>query len=352
MPTARTRRWIWALGTLVLLGLSFGAGRWLAPSLGGPPVDVAAAEPRISGTLGVDENPREPLPPAPGLRDAARPLPPLDAPLRLIASELAARATQGDAQAACRLAAEYEWCDALNSARSMAAVRVAQLPPLQAGQPAAPDLFADERQVVRAELDTAEGRFVRHCADAPPLDAARRVNYWRQAALQGHPAALRHYAIGNAFRFHDLLDALPELERYRREGGALALRAANAGDLAMMYALAMAHTEGSDGGYRPFLAQTLAPDAGRALVWFRRLQAAPAVQRLPETHALRQEIESYLSSLARLVPPNELQRAEAALAGYRAPSDTDPLPQAYPNGGLFDVARNDCDQAINQRGPG
>src|SRR5690606_41331228 len=65
-----------------------------------------------------------------------------------------------------------------------------------------------------------------------------------------------------------LHDALPIC--YRREAGALALRAANAGDPAMIYALAMAHAEGSDGRHRPFLAQTLPPDAGRALVWFRR----------------------------------------------------------------------------------
>ncbi|WP_298576936.1 hypothetical protein [uncultured Luteimonas sp.] len=287
------------------------------------------------------------------MRDLARPLPPLDAPLRVVASELASRAARGDARAACRLAAEYEWCDALGRARSMAAARVAQLPPLEAGR-RGPDLLADQRQAAEVALDSAEGRFSQHCADAPPLHAARRVGYWRQAALRGHPAALRHYAIGNAFRFNDLLDALPELERYRREAGALALRSANAGDPAMMYALAMAHAEGSDGRYRPFLAQTLPPDAGRALVWFRRLQATPTVQRLPETHVVRLEIEGYLSSLSRLVPPDELRRAEAALAGYRPPMDgsADQLPQLFPNGGLLDVDRNDCDQQPGRHGGG
>jgi len=317
-------------------------------------VDAAATGSWIAAPPGADEHLRKPPPLAPGIRDAARPLPPLDAPLRLVAAELASRADQGDARAACRLAAEYEWCDALHAARSTAAVRVARLPPLETRQPATQDIFADERQAARVDLDVAERRFASHCADAPPLGAARRVGYWRQAALWRHPAALRHYTVGNAFRFHDLLDVLPELERYRREAGALALRAANAGDPAMIYALAMAHAEGSDGRHRPFLAQTLPPDAGRALVWFRRLKATPAVQRLPETHVLRREIDRYLPLLSSLVSPDELRRAEAALAGYRAPAGEDfvPLPPMYANGGLVDVGRNDCERERGQRGAG
>lgn len=349
MPNAGPRAWIWTLAVLALVALSFGAGRRQAASRPEPPPAGAWN----TEAPGEETSLREPVRPVSETRDAL-PLPPLDTPLRLTASELASRAARGDAPAACRLAAEYEWCDALGRERANAARLVERLPPPDRDRPAAPDPFADRRQAAQVDLDAAEERFARHCAGAPVLGAARRVGYWRQAALQGHPAALRHYAVGNAFRFHDLLDALPELERYRREAGTLALRGANAGDPAMMYVLAMAHAEGSDGQYRPFLAQTLSPDAGRALVWFRRLQDSPTVQRLPEAHAVRREIERSLSSLSRLVPPDELRRAEAASAGYRPTTDgsADLLPLVFPNGGLRDVNRQDCSQVPSRPGPG
>lgn len=355
-PPARMRRWVWTIGGVALLSLSFGAGWWL-PSRIGHAVDETPGDLTSAGAAGVSGGSDRPaIPPQLTSPDVARrPLPPLDAPLHLIAAELAARAGAGDARAACRLAAEYEWCDALRSRRAVAAARVARLPASGVAGSPDKDALTRERQAAGAALAAVDAQFAGHCADAPPLGAARRAGYWRQAALQGHPSALRHYAIGNAFRFHDILDALPELERYRREAGALALRAANAGDAAMIYALAMAHAEGSDSQHRPFLAQTLPPDAARALVWFRRLDTIPAVQRLPETHPLRREIDGYLASLPPLVSPDELLRAEAALAGYRPPTDegaADPLPRIYRNGGLGDVDRVACAQDMPTTGRG
>ena len=157
---------------------------------------------------------------------------------------------------------------------------------------------------------------------------------------------MRHYANGNAFRFDDMLDALPELARYRTEAESMAMRAANAGDLGMTYALAMGYAAGAEGGRRSFLAQVVQPDEARALALFRRLAEAPGFADMAPRHPVRHAIGANLSGLEDIVDPAALTRATQAMGAYRpqAESIAELMPRAFDNGGLGDVGREACDR--------
>ena len=274
------------------------------------------------------------------------PLPALDVPLRQSVEDLQERAAHGDALAACRIAAEYEWCERSRQRRAMS---TRQLDALRNMPPRPSRDEALARRLERATRFAAETdrEYRAHCDGAPALGAAQRANYWRQAALQGHLPSMRHYANGNAFRFDDMLDALPELARYRTEAESMAMRAANAGDMGMTYALAMGYAAGAEGGRRSFLAQAVRPDEARALVLFRRLAEAPGFADLAPRHPVRRAIGANLSGLEGIVDPAALARAAHAMGAYRpqaAGSIAELMPHAFDNGGLRDVGREACDR--------
>ncbi|MEH6420381.1 hypothetical protein, partial [Pseudomonas sp. CGJS7] len=202
------------------------------------------------------------------------PLPPVDTPLRLILPELQRRAASEPA-AACRLAAEMEYCDGLR-------LRLA-------GAENSLDNF--ERQLERMPQDTEQQREQRkrmaesyqnmtdrllsqseHCAQVPPIAAEQRAAYWRRAALAGLPAAMRHYASGNAFRYQELLDNLPGLATYRGEAESVARTAAQRGDARMLASLAYAYSPQRDGMRRNFLGQAVRPDPVESLALFLQLR--------------------------------------------------------------------------------
>ena len=273
-------------------------------------------------------------------------LPALDVPLRQSVGALRERAAQGDALAACRIAAEYEWCERVRQRRVVSARQVEMMrnaPPRSSRNEATARRFEQATRFA-AESDL---EYRRHCEGAPVLGAAQRANYWRQAALQGHLPSMRHYANGNAFRFDDMLDALPELARYRTEAESMALRAANAGDIAMTYALAMGYAAGAEGGRRSFLAQAVRPDEAKALVLFRRLAAAPGFAGMPPRHPVRRAVDANLPGLEGIVDPAAL--AQAARAMGAPPAETGPapdesMPRLLENGGLGDAGREACDR--------
>ena len=274
-------------------------------------------------------------------------LPALETPLRQSIEDLRERAAQGDALAACRIAAEYEWCERSRQRQTMSARRLEALrttPPQ-----AAPDAARASRRLEQATRFAAEAEqaYRLHCEGAPVLGAAERAGYWRQAALQGHLPSMRHYANGNAFRFDDILDALPELTRYRAEAESMALRAANAGDMAMTYALAMGYAAGADGGRRSFLAQAVQPDEARALVLFRRLSEAPGFAGIPPRHPVRRAVGANLPGLSTIVDSAAQAQAARAMGDYRPVPGASPIgtmPRAFENGGLGDAERQACDR--------
>ena len=282
-----------------------------------------------------------------------RPLPPLDAPLRLVIDDLMRRADAGDVAAACRVAAELERCGELRltvgafSATRREMQRLADEAPEEHRHAFVSRLEEIEAMAATAADETA------HCAGIQEPDPGERARYWRTAALGGHPAAVRHYAIGNAFRFDDMMGAVPELATYHNEAEAMARQAAMGGDLAMLHALAMAYLPPDDTvpetarpGRRTFLAQVVRPDAGQALAVLFAMQRHPTVRGLPQAHRLRMVVDFGLERLLMQEDAATVSKASAAADAWSrtwTPTREDPAELGmFVNGGLSDVPREAC----------
>lgn len=338
-----------------LLWRSAAGDPWQEPADGAVAAgDVGNAAAPPAAVEGGEAGPPERAAVAPPARP---PLPALDVPLRLVVDDLRRRADSGDAAAACRLAAEFERCRWLAAEANTFAPTDMLLENMlmQAsteGQAASVEPLVADRD--RAKVAAAEA--FEHCEGVAEPTASERVRHWRRAALGGHVPAMRHYAIGNAFRFDDLMEAVPELAVYRREAEQVALRAAAAGDAAAIHALAMAYLPGGSGedwmdsGFRPFLAQVIQPDPGKALAWLYALQLYPGVDSLPEDHPLRLLPAREVPQLAARLPPAQVAAARSAAADHargwpaelRAPARL----VVYSNGGIGDVMREECEPGI------
>ncbi|MCD9029057.1 hypothetical protein LDO26_12685 [Luteimonas sp. BDR2-5] len=345
------------LGLAVAVAVSVSVlGIWYVLVLRDGGADAATGSAGIAVPAATDATPAAGADTAPPSRIAqARaladtPLPPSDQPLRLIHDELVARAGRGDARAACRVAAEHERCDGQrqqlralqgqDAQQQALRERAAELP--QQARDAAGAAQARTRERIAA-LETA----IRHCEGIAPADPATRARYWRQAALAGHVPSMRHYASGNAFRFHDLMDALPALQTYRGEAEAVATRAAAQGDVASMYALAVAYSDGGTGHFRTFLAQSVTPDLAQALAWYRLLDAHPDIRALPDADPRRRVIRDGAAGLAAAATADEdaaARRIAARFPGAATPGEA-PAHQVgvFENGGMRDVGPEVCD---------
>lgn len=349
-----------------------------------PPPAVAAAAPAADAAKPAAGAPRAA---AIARYDAgtARPLPSVDTPLRLILPELQRRAASEPA-AACRLAAEMEYCDGLRTRLAGAENNL--------------DMF--EQQLERMPQDTAQQREQRqrmaesyrnmtdrlltqseHCAQVPPITPEQRAAYWRRAALAGVPAAMRHYASGNAFRYQDVLDSLPGLATYRGEAESVARAAAQRGDARMLASLAYAYSPQREGMRRSFLGQAVRPDPVESLALFLQLRdalpaqeaggddanaAAPAGPGLrgPRGPAgrnfnSRDMVDAQIRALTRDLSPEQASQARARAAERAqdwsrpkmpetSPAGAGPTPNVPPmfllQGGFVpDAQRQDCEAA-------
>lgn len=341
-----------------------------------PPAVAAAAPSAATANPAAGAAPRAPAAIPRYNAGTARPLPSVDTPLRLILPELQRRAAAEPA-AACRLAAEMEYCDGLRMRLAGAENNL--------------DMF--ERQLERMPQDTQQQREQRqrmaesyqsmterlltqseHCAQVPPISAEQRAGYWRRAALAGVPAAMRHYASGNAFRYQELLDNLPGLATYRSEAESIARAAAQRGDARMLASLAYAYAPQRDGMRRNFLGQAVRSDAVESLALFLQLrdslppQAEDADARRPRgpgrpNFNSREMIDAQIRALTRDLPPEQASQARERAAeraqNWSRPVAPEPSPAAGatgtpPNappmfllqGGFVpDAQRQDCESA-------
>ncbi|MET0327607.1 MAG: hypothetical protein ABW163_02430 [Luteimonas sp.] len=336
-----------AITVLVAGGIGILVGRAGQPAAAEASSDVASTPPEDGRTA-----PRTPASATTGRAVVATsaPLPPLDAPLAQIHGELRRRAAAGEAGAACRLAAEHERCE---MERQHLRAVVSQVEHLDSATRRDRDRIPSEALQHRARMRTQVETQVREktasvaqCDAAPPLSPEARARYWRQAALAGHVPAMRHYASGNGFRWHDLMDALPALQTYRREAEGIARRAALEGDAASAYALAMAYIDGG-GHWRSFLAQSVTPDLTQALAWFSVLSRHPAITRLPPEHPTARSVSQHLATLQAAASPSESAQADALArtAGIPAASSDEPTEMLLrPDGGIGDIAPIACGQ--------
>lgn len=325
-----------AVGIATLCGLAwyFAVGR--------PPADedgartgMPVSSPGAPGQAGFPHGVATPVQDA---NATGAPLPGVGVPLRLIADDLRRRALAGDARAACRLAAEHDYCEQLRTTAGVAATTVRRLDSGSANQNQIQAL-----ELARHRLDSAT-RELAHCDGAPGVSLRERIGYWRQAAIAGHVPALRHYATGAVFRFDGFLDVLPQLEVYRNEAEGLARRAAMAGDEGTMLALAHAYTPERTGIGGSLLEQAVRPDPRAALSWYLVLAKRPGREESPAPPVMRGTVEENLQRLLEQTSAEDLEAAQAFAADraihWPATSRRPPVEFAMVGGGVD--PRADC----------
>jgi hypothetical protein len=346
------RRLIWIVVAVVVLGLVASGSAWLGrrSALARTPASEARDRPAAAAVdqatvsaAGRDGPIHAAVPGAP--------LPPQDTPLRLVQAELTARARDGDAGAACRLAAELHRCEEVQRNLSNFDHEIE-------GRERFLDTIGDaaqraqmRQQMGSGSLQTGERllRDAASCEGITQLSLAERVGYWRQAALAGNRGALLQYASGNAFQWRSVMEVLPQLQVYRREAEGLALRAAAAGDLRAVLALAAAYTPDERGRPRSLLAQSVQPDPARALALYRYAETAMAAgdQALPRDVRERM-FDRPRKALDGLLQSDDHQRADALAAQWQrewtAPSKPDRAQGGFigPQGQVAYITPLDC----------
>ncbi|TXI51073.1 MAG: hypothetical protein E6Q50_01820 [Lysobacter sp.] len=238
------------------------------------------------------------------------PLPPLDAPLESVLDDLRRRANAGEPAAACRLAAEYSHCDELPYRRADDQRWLAQRQVALQAIPN-PDVRAIAMKNIEREMAERGGRLdtiERHCASVRTPSPQESVELWRRAALLGHPAAMRQYASGNAFRTNRLMDALPMLDTYKREAESIARKLAAQGDFSMAVALAAGYNP-SPIGSRSLLAQTLKPDGAMSLALYELAKRSLPNDGDLRYASLRRDIDTAIEDLRANLSPDDLARS-------------------------------------------
>ena len=287
-------------------------------------------------------------------RIADQPLPPVEMPLRETLADLQRRADGGEAGAACRLAAEWTYCQGLDSrlrrdeaslrANERMAERLTSMPQHTGRQV---PVEALERSLDRAQAQADRSREqLQHCQDVTLPKPSEVARYWRQAALAGHLPSMRNYAVGNAFRRNQVLDNLPALEVYRQEALKIAEAAIARGDLPTAVALAGAYSplNSREGTY---LSQLVDDDAGKSLALLYRINAAASNDSAPARRGRQMDLAGAIEDLEAIMTPEAVQQArvQAAAAPPLSAESTDRRrPYAMGGGFVGDVQREECDQ--------
>ncbi len=279
---------------------------------------------------------------------SSEPLPPLDKSLPTIIDALRRRALNGDASAACRLAAEYAECDQLR-------LRRADVSRWLAERQRALDLITDsgvkqqaadhiEREM--ALRNNSLETLANHCGRIDIPKAAQLANIWRDAALRGSPAAMRQYVSGNAFRWNSIIEVLPMLTTYKREAEGMAKDLASQGDIGTILALAAGYNPASF-AERSLLAQTLNPDAARSLALYERAKQTIDGDRSGKYSALAQDINATTAELRASMSQDELadsaRLSKEEMASWQPPVIRSTEQRISAAGRQNDIDRAACD---------
>ncbi len=349
---AERRSRAWMMIALVMLPLALGAGWWSGRSSARdsePPPSPSAAPmpvPSNASTPAPDAAVRNPASAA-AARPSNAPLPDLSTPLRNILPELKRRADAGDPAAACRLAAEMEFCDDVRR-RLDEAANTLHYTGGGSGPAATPEFEA--RQRAAREAATARGEQAlkesAHCEGIPAFDSRERLHYWRAAARGGSAQAINFYVMGRPFRREDTLEELDALRVYRDEVEAIALRGVAAGDITTTLALANAYSPHRR-SERNLLNQAVTPDAGKSLALY--LQAKALLdQPPPGVPRQGQLFDRFVRDLEGDLDATALARAREQAAAYRRVAPAPLLPSrarranALPAGGPNALLREQC----------
>lgn len=226
------------IATLLALGL-VAQGRWSrdpAETLGQPDPAPATSEGAQTEGRAAGSEPVRPR------TETRAPLPAPGTPIAQIVGPLKARADAGDRQAACRLAVELLRCQHLEQSKAF-----------QSGDGLPPDVSmarqgALDAADLMAEMEIRKIQLGQQCQAVEPALIAAAAHYLASAARAGEPEAMLRYATGE---HHGVLGEMgfirdPDFERWRRDAPGMLLRAAQAGRLDAVDALATAYR--TDGG--------------------------------------------------------------------------------------------------------
>lgn len=281
-------------------------------------------------------------------------LPALKVPLDQSFAQLKQCADAGEPAAACRLAAELERCNALMTRLSSVDAATRGRKEIQekfaAGNSEQKAIAANMEHAARAEASALAVEF-EHCGQAPQLDPVARALYWRTAALGGHLPAMRHYAVGNAFQWRELLNTLPALALYRSEGERIARRAAAAGDTATILALAAAYSPRDSDSRGQFLAQIVAEDAAESVSLYQLLRQGVDATTSEQRPAVLRELDRIIKNLQSTMGPAEIARSERLMRSrtqaWTAPAITpDVIGSNWEGGTTPPIKAADCAPAI------
>jgi hypothetical protein len=348
-PQRRTRAWV--LPGILMLSAAAGMGWWggrastqASEALAHAPVDEA-----LQSQASVPEAPTStPILEITVAGPSAVPLPDLSMPLRNALPELKRRADAGEPAAACRLAAEIEFCDDV-SRRLDEAANELHYPGTGADHAANAEFAARQRQAREAAATRGERLLQEstHCEGVPQFMSGERLRYWRTAALGGSLPAINYYVMGRAFRPDDTLDNLDALRLYRSEVEAIAMRGIAAGDVSTTLAMAGAYSP-QRRSQRSLLYQAVKPDAGKALALYLQAQALlnQPQQGMPAQGHL---FDSAVRDLERKLDHASLTRAREQAAAYRRAAPAPALPPSrsrtgnwLPSGGPTSLLRAQC----------
>ena len=279
-------------------------------------------------------------------RPSNAPLPPLDQPLAASLSDLSKRAKQGDPAAACRLAAEYAHCSELNYMRS-------ETERWLSDRQRAIDLISDPKtkasaaEGIEREMAFRDERLAKielHCKGVSIPAPTEIAKAWREAALLGNKSTMHHYSTGSAFRWNHMMQALPELMRYKDEAERIATAAASKGDVRVTMALAIAYDPRPTTS-KSLLAQTVTQDGARSLALYERVGSILDLYPSEEYSTLRRRIATRVTELNEALTPAEIERAKSItrveLSRWSRPSQGDSN-QLDANGVTRDVSAASC----------
>jgi len=238
-------------------------------------------------------------------------LPSMELPLQSTIATLIQRADQGDAEAACRLALEYQKCDEVEK-------QLMSIDDLSRGGEV-------ENVVATVSIGSDSSNFysgVEHCAGVQPPAPGRVAELLRRSASNGNPAAMRAYATGAGFSYDSLLEEIDELRAYKTLGPQVARSAILDGDGTVLLSLAAAHQPETHLFAKPLLAQAVSIDVVEALALFEVARSELATQARTEgsmwDHVNRQvaNLEARASSEQKV---ESARRANAIRASMRRP---------------------------------
>lgn len=292
---------------------------------------------------------REPPAPASQLRIPSpaptTSLPATEVPLAHIVDDLKRRASQGEAAAGCRLAAEYLYCSQLPHRKAELDYWLGQR------RSALDSLESPEMKQAAIETIEREGKLREdhlreiedHCEGVEIAAGTELVLLWRSAAMAGNPSAMKQYASGNAFRLGNILEVLPALNTYKREAESIAILAAQRGDMDMLLSLAAAYYP-IQSELRPLMAQAVRQDGARALALYRQIEQALA-QSGNASEQVAVEVRERIRHLQEQLPREDIVRAatiEATEISHWTPPTVRGAHRLNTTGRVRDVDRAWC----------